>query len=783
VRGTVRRPVRRLVRPVVGFGGGGGIEPVDLSLASGSLRFPENNNETSISGFRGFLEQPTSNMPNALASDGAFFTIIRIPADRTHDNRKYRIAGNANFTGGIIFNLCYYGTDYFNASLRGKLCGTVKGNSGTTVDVNSLIVDETDLLMVFKRSTDDFSVDWYSLADGTKHTGPTTTEASSVGMNTWRSNPVLIGGGDLNSTSTDIARPDGYFTGEMQSIGYAEGAVSDANWQSIALGADIVTTLGASNVTWLREYDGTTATYSPPAAATSDLTSDNVAVDGANLEPGSFFRRQDATNYLTIDYKPSGKVYALTASGSSMLVPFSGLAGGTFTGDVQVRLIYEDGTVHKDWTTAATIGAGTWSGSITVNKTSSGWVVAQARISTNTEPDCQLRERFGVGYKIGVMGQSQLEIWTSQRDRDDQVDSSNTMKASASMEFQFEQVSKKQKVFRVGPHPSSDGAVAFIDQWYSQNDDTPIELVGFAEAGTGAISLITDADTSREWSDLDEIVTYVGSDFTAMLWQWGTNDTGFGSNYGELLDAVIKGTGASAADHYLEDGTFDSGIEYILSPFTRANTTSAGPFDTDQTAIYSPVRDAQIAYFDTETWTVGPMVDDMQIASGGGPHQDESVVKGNPLVGTRLSMTLSRLIGTDTSTNPSVASAQFTDGTQDVIEVTITLPNGNALKTDGGDSAVTGFEVSEDSGSTFSRSGFTAARVGNVVQITKTSGTWPSGDTEIYYHFGGPMSYGTAGPSEATLLAGVLYETYSDDLQGLGLPVRGSDSSFAVADA
>lgn len=756
------------------------LQPVDLALPGGSLRFPLNNNETAISGFRGFLTQATPNMPLVLNSDGALFCVLRVPLDRTHDNRHYRIIGTGNPTFGKTFGLYYYGTDYNVSSLRGRFNGSVLGSSGASVNIQSPPLTETDVIVVFSRVGDDFSIDWYSLADGSKASGAVTSAPTALGVNGWRSNPFIIGGGDL-VPSTSLARPYGYFCGDMQAVGYVSGPVLDATWQSIALGADIISTLGATNVPWLREFDGTSSTYGAPANATADVTAPCEGVDSVNLEVGSRIRRLDTSNYLTIDYFPDGKVFALQGGEAGRAVTFSGTAGGSLSGEVQLRLVYENGAVHHNWTTVAIAAQGTWAGSIYVHKSSDGWLIAQVRNSASTLPDAEMRERFGVGYKLGIIGQSQLEIAWTKTDRGDQFASANMLKMSVSIEREFQQVAHKRTLFRAGPHPSSDTAVAFINQWSLYGDDTPIQIVSFAEAGTGAISWETDSDTSRNWSDTTEIVNYVGPDFSALIWQWITNDTGFGANYGEVLDAVIKGVGPSAADHYLQDGlTFETGFDMILCPATRANTTFPGPFDVDANANYQFARKAQIDYFEALGWSVGPLLNDMQINPAGGPHQDQLAVNGNPLVGVRMAMAFARNVGFDTSSKPTIGNAVI-NGALNALTVVPVLPNGGSLQTAGGDAAVTGFEISADSGSTWSRSGFTAARVGNTVVLTKDSGAWPAEATQLRYHFGGPLSYGIAGPSESTLLAGVLYESYAPDALGLGLPVYGDGLGIIIS--
>lgn len=769
-----------------------GPEVIALTDPAGSLRFPENNHETAVAGSFGALYQPIASFPDLFAADGAFFAILGVPLDRMHDNRRYKIVGQSGTgTGGRGFQVAYYGTDYHVSGSRGLLEGTARGTAGTTITVKSLAVDETAILVVFKRKTNsgpsvDFSIDWYSLTDGAKHAGTAQTGTTFTGLASILGPYIGIGVGYYgalpSSGSFSIARPHGHFPGSIGALGYVAADIDDADWQSIALGADIVTTLGASNLTYLREFDGTADTYGPPTAATSDATGDCVAVDGDNLLPGSHIRRQDTTNYLTIDTIPTGMVFGLPKGSTSRSVTFSGTAGG-YTGNVEVRIVGEDGTVHKDWTVVGAISAGAWSGAITVNKMSQ-WCWLQARPASTPAVIAEMRDLFGVGFLVGVWGQSQCELFFQKRNGSVALDSGSLRKISVSAERQYEQVTRKEKIFRLGAHTGSDGCAAFADQWVAYGDTTPLCLVAFAEQGTSSLQLVNDSDSARDWSDVTAILDYLGdSQFTAHLWQWGTSMVG--AVQANVMNQFVSGDNTlGQTDHYLEDGEFAAGWSFIMSPFCGSRGATAGPLDTDEKVTSGAARDEQIAWAVSEGYTVGPCINDLFLEGNANSHQDLTNVKGNPLFGARLAMAVARDLSLDATTNPSVAGAAFTDGTEDTISVTFTLPNGGSLTTDGADAAVTGFEVSDDSGSTWSRSGFSAEISGNTVVLTKTSGTWTGGGaTQVRYDAGGPLAYGTS-TNQADLLAGQLYETISTpDYAGLGMPVAGSNTAKTVAAA
>ncbi|WP_109798672.1 phage tail fiber domain-containing protein [Novosphingobium meiothermophilum] len=88
--------------------------------------------------------------------------------------------------------------------------------------------------------------------------------------------------------------------------------------------------------------------------------------------------------------------------------------------------------------------------------------------------------------------------------------------------------------------------------------------------------------------------------------------------------------------------------------------------------------------------------------------------------------------------------------------------------------SIEGFELSSDGGTTWSRTGFTAAITDNeTVTLTKTSGAWPA-NVRLRVYSGGPFSYGTADELNARY-KGHLYDG-CDAENGLGFPLLGFES-------
>ena len=87
-----------------------------------------------------------------------------------------------------------------------------------------------------------------------------------------------------------------------------------------------------------------------------------------------------------------------------------------------------------------------------------------------------------------------------------------------------------------------------------------------------------------------------------------------------------------------------------------------------------------------------------------------------------------------------------------------------------GETTVQGFEVSENGGASWTRSGFSAEIVGAAVELVRETGTWPAG-TQVRYCANGPLDYGRAAIA-TQLIHGTLYESGPVE-GGLGLPLAG----------
>jgi hypothetical protein len=180
------------------------------------------------------------------------------------------------------------------------------------------------------------------------------------------------------------------------------------------------------------------------------------------------------------------------------------------------------------------------------------------------------------------------------------------------------------------------------------------------------------------------------------------------------------------------------------------------------------------------TWTppsgittdVGAYTVDIVLATDLEPaHQLTSDIRGNARVGERYAMAMLRCFGiTNYNPNPTLASVARTSNT--VLTLTFNLVNGGTLACPSGVLAPSPIDVSEDGGSTWSNSSFTAALAGSTVTLTRNSGTWAATpNVQVRLFYGYPLNGGLASSAadrvtsyanENTMIDNRLGETRAD---------------------
>lgn len=761
------------------------------ALSSQSIRFPDYNLQ--FAGQYGGLKQSRTNMPAILdAADTHVIGCVRLPREKTHQNRNFSLFGNAGGTNPGQFRMYYEGTNTSGGGGKLRWEHRQAGGGGTALAQVGPAIDFDDFVFRMSRTLSGadiiYSLDVWKVSDGTKVSGTAQTNpadvagitAGALAQTHWYIGFGLAVANEPTAASV-LAAPAGAAIGEMEFLGFYSGAISDSNMSNIALGADPLTELTAANFGYYRRLRGTDSTSLDKVAGTGDTTSAATVV--GFLNSGSNIRRQGSTNYLIATRKPDGFIYGCRKGEDGQPVDFDcNVAGTAVTGSITVpkmaawghkerrhlngyvwgRVVLEDGSVHVPWTRIAKL----------VNSATEGLTFVE-------------RSRFGVGVKHVFLGQSQLAYMfgsggTVARALTRGLNTAPGGSMAGPMYDLSANGTRDQiRVFN-GSITFSDGIAAFLDE-VSTRAGCLVQAVDLSISGSDPLEWIKTAGT-RPWSGSVTTMALAGTDISSLAWQWYSSQQSRGANFGtQVLDPTLKGIGSLADTNYAGNGLFRNGFALAISGFTRVTTGSAGPLDTDANAPSSGIPEARLA---ARTWatsngfTNGPAIIDMQIDGSGGPHE-AGTVYGTVRLALREAESCLRALGFSQLSDPSIGSPVFNGG-KTTITLTATLPNIGGLRVD--DTAtyaanVQGFEISTDGGTTWSRSGFTAAigatpATRNQVILTKSSGDWTAvtaGQMRVRYAWGGPLAYGTS--VEASLLIrGLLYDG-SNTESGLGLPL------------
>lgn len=769
-----------------------------ITVDQASVRFPPVNGLASnVAG--GSYSLLSASNPNPTAgtwfnSDQCFICSLEVPWEQLEGisgTSLYGVLGNLGATAGTqarTFGMFIAGKKH--ATLAGRLQLTANSEAAASADWFKKDIDISALrkmLVAFRRDGSTFRFEIY--ADGALISSAT----QAVGA---FATSARIGAGfpiGTMGSSAGVPLSSGAvcgFPGSIGMIGHYVGTVAQADLEAISAGVHPLTQLTAANWRQYRDLpDATSTSLAKPAAATGDATAAWTST-GTGFERGSdLLPRRNGATWIAANYVPDGYVWGLLPGASTATVTLSGKASG-LTGMVEARVFDETGQLTKDWTTLAgsTISAGAWSGTLTAPK-NSGWGHIDVRPVSDPTQIYRIRAKCGVGYKFGVMGQSQMQICLSA------VLMAKAPASNTALSFQaWDATLLLATLKRSTPTRPVTDFMAVAADLIKTYTNAPACIVDFAVAGTGIGDLLDDSVSGRRWSDIPTILAMCGADLSGLVLNWSTdNQPTFAIREG-YLDPLIRGdapVGASPSytvNHYLRDGVnFPATMAIVLSPPTRhtdAAVASARDFSGGSyTAPAGAARADYYAYPATYPGTiaaVGPSIDDMAITTANGPHPPENVDEGPSRVARRLIVGLMRGMGIDTTTDAQITGATLSSAT--TITVNVSRPNGGTLQTawaikgvsvPGGETTVQGFEISTNGGTTWSRSGFTAEITnasGGVVTLTKTSGTWVTG-VRARYLANGPLDYGQ--PTEALkLYHGILYE--SGTLEGgIGLPVRG----------
>jgi len=470
--------------------------------------------------------------------------------------------------------------------------------------------------------------------------------------------------------------------------------------------------------------------------------------------------------YLTLDYILDGYVWGLDlAQRESQTAKFKGTHGGLAEGTtIELRLI--DADDHKtvvNWTKIAEAGAdGQWEGSIDLPR-SDGWNYVEVRSGADPELVFRSRSRCAVGYKIAMVGQSEMSYYLrgygggmSYRPEDGAY--SFVTLATENPNINAASHDRRQ-IFVAEPWDKlSDGVLATVRQ-LRQYTDTPICIVALAKSGTGATELADDdRNKKREWANLEAKVRLAGRDFSMMVWMWHASDRGYGERYDTgIFDPIVLGIKHEpkheAYEHHIYDGTFDT--QMVFCPMLhwglgcRRNAYEGEQqiaVDRGKQSTMACMRgqrnwreanangNPEVPHFPPVPQDDFPAANDIQGDNYHSGHSDTKSPLGARRIGYRMGEYLARVLDLSESQNPRMREAWFGEDRSEIY-VRFSLPNGGVLRT-GGSETVTDIWLNTKGKDDTWVTGEHTARIvdpqAGIVKLKKNQGRWPE-STQVGY--------------------------------------------------
>lgn len=587
--------------------------------------------------------------------------------------------------------------------------------------------------------------------------------------------------------------------------------VSDAQLSALARGEDPTTVLGAAPYAYYRMGGPTDLAMTQGTAAYSAMT----LVDPASQCRGGTARPSTASG-RTIQLLPEfdGFVHALhpalvraaTSRAAVKLLTANCLMrvriGGSGSTHVWGRIRRSsDDAVLVDWTrlTASAVSAGVHELELPGAPVGVDFYrEVGAADGLNTSLD---RERHRAGISALVIGQSQQQIMFASAATGADTASSNGL-VSVIRSYQPAADVVPPAAFRLDRAGMFGGAVyELAKHWQDRADGIPLQLVCLAVGGTSRDNWMSNSiagfwgGTAPADGVVPATVHMARRRFTLFLENWHTSDQG-AINTGQLPainDELYLGIGHSGTRRNFSQFPLAYPIWMAGVPFIRHRAISgSAPSEANRNSFHT-ARMIQREYYQGTggssgiTRDVAAYMTALAIGPiGEGPHQRTDDVRGNVYYGRWTAMGLARMAKLYTVDIETSFAAASRSG--NVITLTTNRPNGGSLQTLVDDLTPIGFEVSEDGGTTWSRSdgaiAFTVARVGNTVTLTRGSGNWPA-NTQVRHLFGYPWDIppgnnATAFAAETTAVDQMLCETNANAPMGK-VPLRPTITPLVAA--
>lgn len=822
---------------------------ITFPLENGWSLNPELNCEFRLPGFEtGMTSLGSGNFFQNAWTFVTFFEPARDLADAQNVNLPMWSDGiNDNPATNRIIHLSYYTAYQNDAPLRRHVRFIARGETAASAAIDLSVEipsTATGPFAAFGSSDGTNTIlSVYDIGAGVWYDGAVeAVPAGWVGIGIFRS-PFTIGGeGNYTWPRDPGTQPFNAvsFKGAMADILFCDAELAKADVEAMAEGAGVVATAtggGATEYLHIPLVDSDGAVDLAVATTQSGMSAGLTQL-GRPI-PGPTLRRQATAEYITVNSRKWPDHCTVEPGSTAALVQAT--ITTDMVGDIEFRPV-RAGVALDDWRVIANaVPAGTTELEFDVQEFT-GDAQFQFRSATNADVIAVTHAHCRTGPAVDIFSQSEGVLATvAAFDRSARDDTLNIRAEGRTDTILFAHIAADgayPRVFHLAflrsqPGWLGDPAMAIAND-LRRATDRSILIRLHTVSGTGITELMNDADTDRQWSDVDGLNALAGNrgprgetvSHGAIFVGW---DAAFSGTvlimrdwYRPFLTGVESAIIAQAdIDHWLFDGTFSDTMRVVILPNNRALGPLAGLGASDQ-STEADQRDVFRNYSHILGYQIGPEATTHKlqgenaaggIPTSGGTHPEDGDFEGGVEMALGVSEAIRMVIGIGRYPGPVFFSSIRAGSAANKVIVTLGEPDptpGSTLaegstgyrtgardivraaalnlhtKKEGGDPGAC-FEANIDGGG-WSLLNVTAGVILNPREVELTLASAPVGNVQIRYMPGATGGYSTATITQENWRSGALFftgEPYTGaepaawgDMKKLGFAVAGSNQAL-----
>lgn len=596
-------------------------------LRYGSLEFPHSNGLSEnpdraamleLPGFAGITTLGTSAFWDGPSSILVFFDVHAEMQDgQNMTPYLFAMGGAIAASSSRILQMRYHALYHLTPATRRKVVIEIRGETAAsavwTMESAELPAGRYAAL-VYNDGTNGYfhclNLDSRAWLDGPAAAKP----AGWAGMPQARA-PFVIGGAAASIVWPPVVgasvAPGSAYRGSLSNLLFANTALSKANVETIANGADpVATATGAGATKYLHAPLVSGGEMTLAVETTQSGMGAGLTAYGS-LRAGQDMRQQAASGFLTLDRLPNPACICLRPNADATPLQISGRTDRAFVD--QFRLVsVDDGRPLTDWLYfRGAVTAGEWSGTAYLPADVTVPFQLQVRSSATPALIAASHSRCLIGPAFDIWGQSEGQLSTYAFNRSiatggldikPEGDTDNVVFAAWAQDTGYPRVS-----FLGSSYDRNGwlGDVSLVLANRLSNDlGRPAFIRAHTVSGTSLFSLMNDADAARSWADVENAIALMANrgergealSCGHIFVGWEAAFSGSGDVIAGMYAPFLFGIGNAATtstvaiaqadiDHHLRDGTFNPDAPVVLLPCNRVtNSASLLAFDDNAEA-------------------------------------------------------------------------------------------------------------------------------------------------------------------------------------------------------